>query len=99
MPEPCKVFISYSHEDDALCRQLVKHLALLRRQGKVEAWHDRKIEPGDEWRGQIDDELEAADVILLLMSASFIASDYCWDEETKTELATAGLLQAPSPRV
>jgi formylglycine-generating enzyme required for sulfatase activity len=84
--EPCKVFISYSHEDDALCRQLVKHLALLRRQGKVEAWHDRRVEAGDEWRGQIDGELEAADVILLLVSASFIDSDYCWDVEATRAL-------------
>ncbi len=81
-----KVFISYSHDDEVLREELEKHLALLRREGRIHTWHDRKILAGEEWRGQIDKRLEAADVILLLVSASFIASDYCWDVETRRAL-------------
>ena len=62
------------------------HLALLRRQGVIEGWHDRMIGAGDEWAGEIDAALEAADVILLLVSPSFIASDYCYDREMRRAL-------------
>jgi hypothetical protein len=44
------------------------------------------ISAGDEWKGEIDDNLEQADVILLLISSDFLASDYCWDVETKRAL-------------
>ncbi len=84
--EAYRVFISYSHDDEALRQELEKHLALLRREGRVRTWHDREITAGDEWRGQLDARLDAADLILLLVSASFIASDYCWDVETARAL-------------
>ena len=81
--EPIRVFYSYSHTDEALREQLEDHLASLRRSGVIEEWHDRKIGAGTEWEGQIDNNLEQADVILLLISSSFIASDYCIDKEMK----------------
>jgi hypothetical protein len=56
------------------------------RQGMISSWHDRKILPGDEWKHHIHDHLETADIILLLISADFIASDYCLDIEVKTAL-------------
>jgi tetratricopeptide (TPR) repeat protein len=80
---PLKVFISYAHEDDALRTELVKHLSQLRREGLIEPWHDRLITGGSEWAGSIDKNLEAADIVLLLVSASFLASDYCNDKEMK----------------
>jgi len=49
--------------------------------GLIEAWHDRKIEAGSDWKEQIDKNLEDADIILLLVSADFIASDYCYEKE------------------
>jgi hypothetical protein len=52
----------------------------------ISSWHDRKILPGDEWNHQIHDHLETADIILLLLSADFIASDYCLDTEVETAL-------------
>ncbi len=81
--EPISVFFSYSHEDEPLRNDLAKHLTLLKRQGVISAWHDRMITAGDEWKGEIDKNLEKAQVILLFVSASFIASDYCFDIETK----------------
>lgn len=47
----------------------------------IEPWHDRRITAGDAWAGEIDDNLERADIILLLVSADFIASDCCYDKE------------------
>lgn len=75
------VFISYSHADENLRNELEKHLAGLLRQGVITTWHDRRIAPGEDLHGHIDDQLNAADIVLLLVSADFLASDYCYDVE------------------
>jgi TIR domain/NB-ARC domain len=75
------LFYSYSHRDEVLRDKLDTHLAFLRRSERITEWHDRKIGAGNDWRGQIDRRLAEADIILLLVSADFIASDYCWGEE------------------
>ncbi len=76
-----RLFYSYSHKDETLRNELETHLKLLQRQGLIETWHDRQIEAGDEWKQKIDENLERADIILLLISSDFIASDYCYDKE------------------
>jgi hypothetical protein len=76
-----EVFFSYAHKDKHILERMEKHLAALIRQGAVSAWHDRMIGPGREWAGQIDERINTAKVILLLVSADFIASDYCYDIE------------------
>jgi TIR domain/CHAT domain len=80
---PIRLFYSYSHKDEALRDKLEEALTLLRRQGLVAGWHDRRIGAGDHWKGEIDRNLKESHVILLLVSFSFIASDYCWDIEVK----------------
>jgi internalin A len=77
------LFFSYSHKDETLRDELETHLKLLQRQRIIATWHDRKLLPGSEWDGEIDARLERATIILLLISADFIASDYCWDKEVK----------------
>lgn len=79
MPNPVKVFFSYSHKDEALRDDLATHLSLMKRQGVIEAWHDREISAGSESADEIDDNLNAADIILLLVSANFLAEDDCYD--------------------
>ncbi|MBD2563199.1 MULTISPECIES: SUMF1/EgtB/PvdO family nonheme iron enzyme [Nostoc] len=79
--EPLKVFCSYSHNDEPLKDELAKHLTMLERQGITSTWHDRKIPPGKEWDQQINENLNTADIILLLVSSDFIFSKYCWDVE------------------
>jgi hypothetical protein len=80
---PIEVFVSYSHnqKDAALREKLGTHLALLKRQGTIDLWHDRRIGAGREWAGAIDEHLNSAAVVLLLVSADFVASDYCYDLE------------------
>jgi hypothetical protein len=75
--ESVKLFISYCHRDEKLREQLEKHLSPLKGQKVIEAWHDRQIRAGDEWANQIDDNLNKADIILLLVSPDFVDSDYC----------------------
>ena len=84
--EGVPVFISYAHEDEDLRIALGKHLSVLEREGLVTAWHDRMIQPGKEWKGEIDSNLDGAGVILLLVSSDFINSDYCYDIELERAL-------------
>jgi hypothetical protein len=75
------VFFSYSHADEALRDQLEKQLSLLKRQGIIEVWHDRRIGAGQDFAQQIDHHVETDDIILLLVSSDFLDSDYCYDKE------------------
>ncbi|HZF47283.1 MAG TPA: TIR domain-containing protein [Polyangiaceae bacterium] len=83
---PLRLFYSYSHKDEALRDELETHLVILKRQGLIEQWHDRRIEPGTNWAGAIDSNLEKADILLLLVSADFIASPYCYEKEMQRAL-------------
>ncbi len=78
-----EVFFSYSHKDEVLRDRLETHLAMLRREGAVETWHDRRITAGDEFAGVIDERIETAELILLLVSADFLNSNYCYEVEMK----------------
>src|SRR3989442_1744044 len=76
-----QLFYSYAHEDEQLRKKLEKHLSLLKQQGLIVDWHDRDISAGREWRSEIDAHLNTADIILLLISPDFIASEYCYSNE------------------
>lgn len=78
-----EVFYSYAQEDEKLREQLEKHLSSLKREGVITDWHNRKIGAGKEWQHEIDKHLNTSHIILLLVSANFIATDYCWDVEVK----------------
>ena len=78
-----KLFFSYSHKDEVLRDELEIHLSSLKRQGIISAWHDRRIGPGDEFGNEISDHLEDSNIILLIVSPYFIASDYCYEIEIK----------------
>lgn len=75
------LFFSYSHKDEVLRNQLETQLTMLRRQGLIEAWHDRRITAGSEVHDEISAHLEEAGIILLLVSPDFLASDYCYERE------------------
>jgi hypothetical protein len=72
--EAIEIFYSYAREDEELCKELEKHLSILKRQGVIAGWHDRKISPGKEWEEEIDTHLNTARIILLLISADFMDS-------------------------
>lgn len=75
------LFFSYSHADELLRDQLEIQLAMLKRQGAITAWHDRRIGVGQNIDSEIDGRLDDAAIILLLVSPDFLASDYCYDRE------------------
>lgn len=76
-----KVMFCYSHANRGQRDQVEKHLAMMKRRGLIDIWYDRRITAGLEWVGQIDEHLNGSDIVLLLVSAEFIASNYCFDVE------------------
>jgi internalin A len=76
-----RVFCSYSHKDETLREELETILKPMQRQGFIESWSDHKITAGQEFDEEIKKNLKRADIILMLVSADFIASDYCNDIE------------------
>ncbi len=77
------VFVSYSHKDEQYREELEVHLAMLKREGTIDVWHDRRILAGTEIDSSIDVELDNADIVLLLVSPHFLASAYCFDIEVQ----------------
>ncbi len=80
-------FISYAHADERYLKNLQDHLAVLKRQRLVSVWYDREIDGGDEWDEEIRKQLFAADIILLIVSPAFLASEYIDSEELSVALA------------
>ena len=80
------LFFSYSHKDEELRNELETHLALLKHQGVISSWHDRRITAGCDFNQIISSELESSQIILLLVSANFLASNYCYEKELKRAL-------------
>jgi formylglycine-generating enzyme required for sulfatase activity len=79
---PIRLFCSYSRQDEALRQELETHLSTLKRQS-LATWYDGMLEPGSNWDDRIKQELDTADIILLLVSSYFLASTYCYDTEVK----------------
>jgi formylglycine-generating enzyme required for sulfatase activity len=86
MTQPVKIFYCYAREDETCLESLKKQLMPLKRGGFVTDWYDRLISPGTEWEKDIEQRLEAADLVLLLISPDFMASDYCYEKEMRRAL-------------
>ena len=91
---PVSLFYSYAHKDEELKEELWTHLAPLRMAGLISEWHDRDITAGTEWERDIDKNMMSADIILLLISADFFASKYCWSVEMRKALERHGRHEA-----
>ncbi len=83
---PVSIFFCYAREDEALLKKLKVHLSPLQRQRLISVWHDRDISAGTEWEQEIKTHLDAAQIVLLLVSPDFIASDYAYDTEMQRAL-------------
>jgi hypothetical protein len=80
------VFIAYARRDRELRDELGKHLSSLRWLGIINDWFDGDIIEGTEWEEQLLEHLHNAQIILLLISPDFIASNFCYDIEMKKAL-------------
>ena len=73
--------MSYSHKDDRWRDALKSNLEILEREGVVEVWHDQRIMPGDKWDDAIKERLAEAEIVVFLVSADLLASEYVWEVE------------------
>jgi hypothetical protein len=78
-----KIFISYSHLDEKQIDEFIKHITPLKTNGLIDNWYDRKIIAGQDFLETIDNNLKNADIICLFISANFISSPACMNENTK----------------
>lgn len=86
-----KIFISYSHKDTKFTLtngvlinfkdELEIHLKSLKRLGLADSWSDTNLLAGEDWDLKIKSEIDDADIILFLVSANLIGTDYVWNEE------------------
>ena len=81
MPEPIRIFISYAHKDETFRQKLEVRLKSIGRVVSIEYWSDPKILAGARFEDDIFKQLETADVVILLISPDFMASDYCFSIE------------------
>ncbi|MBB6342043.1 hypothetical protein HNP49_002211 [Pseudomonas fluvialis] len=87
MSQPLKAFISYSHADEHHKNRLLQFLSILKRDGTLESWHDRLLVAGDKLDEEIEENLNSADLVVLLVSQDFISSYYCYEVELKKALS------------
>ena len=80
-PAAANIVTSYAHVDEDLKTELDTYLKVLKRSSKIQSWNDRCLIAGQEWKAEIMDALEKANIILLLISIDFNSSDFIWDKE------------------
>jgi hypothetical protein len=83
---PVKIFFSYAHQDKSLQVELDRHLTALKEEGRIVVWHNREIQAGQVWEQEIDAHINTADIIFLLISPAFMASDYAYGLEVQRAL-------------
>jgi TIR domain-containing protein len=77
----CRVFVSYARVDERYRKRLNVHLAPLVRAGLIDVWSDRTIAAGADWERDIQRELATADIVILLVTPNFVASEHCFERE------------------
>ncbi len=78
---PISIFVSYSHDDEDLLKELNQQLAPLRRHPALKVWTDNDIIGSQDWDGEIKNNLMNADIVLLLVSPGFLSSEYIYSNE------------------
>jgi len=86
MASTIEIFCCYARNDQSFLKRLRKHLTLFQKQGLINLWYDADISPGTNWEEEIQKHLETAQIVLLLISPDFIASDYCYSKEMRRAL-------------
>ena len=81
--KPAKVFVSYAHQDREHLDRLEEQLVIMKRDGLIETWSDKALAGGDPWLAEIRAQLDAATVIVLLVSPPFLKSDFCYGVELR----------------
>jgi len=76
-----KIFISYSRQDEEWKDRLVTQMRVLQQQIALEIWDDRRIQGGEEWLSEIENALQSANIAILLISPTFLTSNFIMEKE------------------
>ena len=86
LKRPVKIFFSYARADREICDRLIDHLSPLEATGDAALWRDHTVAYGENFEVSIRQKLNAADIILLLISSSYLGSDFCYNTEVPIAL-------------
>ncbi|MCB9099817.1 MAG: toll/interleukin-1 receptor domain-containing protein [Anaerolineales bacterium] len=75
------VFISYSHNDEKEKNELVTQLSVLKSHGLIKLWSDDEIGAGGDWKSDIEQAMDQAEVGVLLITANFLTSNFILETE------------------
>lgn len=78
---PPIIFLSYSHLDEADKNRLVRQMKVIERVDKIDLWSDERILPGGRWKGEIDKAMAQSELAILLITPSFLTSNFILDVE------------------
>src|SRR5260221_13668674 len=76
-----EIFCCYARKDQSLLNELQIHLMPLKRLSRITIWADTDIDAGIDWEKEVEKHLDTAQIILLLISPEFMASEYCYNVE------------------
>jgi TIR domain len=79
---PTKVFVSYAGRDSKYLEQLDSHLSALKRESLLTIWSDKEIRTGQDWSAEILEALHDSKIIIVLVSADYLASSFVWENVT-----------------
>jgi hypothetical protein len=79
--DPPLIFYSYARSDGHHLDTLDDYLAPLKREGRIKVCSDREISPGKNWDEEIEKLIDAARIVLFLVTYKFMASRYSWTKE------------------
>lgn len=86
MVQPVKLVYCYARKDEGSLKRLRSQLNPLERRGLIQTWYDRQIVLGTNYNRDIEKHLDEAHLIILLISADFLASSYCYSQEMEYAL-------------
>ena len=78
---PPVIFISYAQEDEEAKDRLLPHFKQLEILELLETWNDQNIGHGPEWYADLKDRLRNTRFAICLISANYLSSRFCVDEE------------------
>lgn len=81
-----RLFLSYAIEDEPFLEQLLKQLAVLKRRNLLAPWSTQDILPSENWAETSLKKLKEADIIVLLVSAAFLANDDKWENDLEVAM-------------
>src|SRR5262245_15722472 len=88
------VFISYSHKDADVFAEFKSALVIGGNSTQI-IWTDEQLEAADNWKAEIEKNLESARIALLLVTENFFKSTFIQNNELPTiiERANRGTLK------